>query len=105
MKLQRKVKRIAEERVDILINLAKDVIYSDFQLAQRYVKLAKDICMRYKVKILSEHRRQLCRCNTFLIPGLNCRIRLNSKKRSKIVTCLNCGGIKRYPYYQLGKKR
>ena len=89
---KREIKKIALERIRILLNRAK----IDKKRSTRYVELARRIAEKCRVKIPKEFKIRICRkCNTFLIPGFNCRVRI--KKSRVIITCLNCGKIKRYP--------
>lgn len=91
-------KKIARERIKILLNLARKTIKENPNRSRRYVELARKIAMRtnYRMKKL---KRNFCKnCNTLLIPGYTARVRLSKKHRAVIVTCLNCGRVYRYPY-------
>jgi len=100
VKLERKMARnIAKERIEILLNQALGIMYEDTDLAQRYVEMAKKIGMRYKVRMPKQQKLFLCRgCKRFLIPGLNCRVRIQQKREPHItMTCLECKDVKRIP--------
>ncbi len=89
-------KKIARERIEILIKLAEEVFHKDKALARRYVELARKIAMRCAMRFPRKFRRKVCRkCNALLIPGENCRIRIY--KHRIIITCLECGNIRRIP--------
>jgi ribonuclease P protein subunit RPR2 len=90
---------IARERMEILLDLAGKTVRKDSKLARRYVELARRIGMRAQVSIPRQYKRMICKsCGTFLLPGFNCRVRTRSDGGTKIViTCLDCGGHKRYP--------
>ena len=92
-------KQIALQRIHRLFSLAKEVIHEDPELAQRYVKIARRIAMRTQLKLPKEYRRLICRkCKSFILPGVNCRIRIQQKREPHmVVTCLNCGGHSRIP--------
>ena len=92
-------KKIAYERIIGLFEMAKNIIHKDPTLAQRYVNIARKISSAYKVKIPSEYKRLLCRhCKSFIVPGINCRVRIQKRREPHIViTCLNCGGHMRIP--------
>ncbi|MFX1510587.1 MAG: ribonuclease P protein component 4 [Promethearchaeota archaeon] len=63
-------------------------------LAQRYVQSARRIVMRTRVRLPPELRHQFChRCEHYLRPGINARIRLRNagKNKSLVITCLTCG--------------
>lgn len=83
-------KRTAAERIEELFKQAA----RRPEFARRYVVLARKMAMRHKVRIPLKWRRRFCKkCNAFLVPGKNCRVRLRDKKR--IITCLDCGTVKR----------
>ena len=86
-------KQIALQRVRTLFRLAREVVHEDPQLAQRYVKIARKIAMGTKLRLPREYRRLVCRhCKSFILPGVNCRIRIQSRRKPHVViTCLNCG--------------
>ncbi|MBS7657839.1 MAG: ribonuclease P [Candidatus Bathyarchaeia archaeon] len=92
-------KEIAKERIEILFNLARKIFNFSPELANRYIQLIRKIGMKARVKIPLEYKLFICKkCNSFLVPGRNCRVRIRSEKGTKIVfTCLNCSYIKRYP--------
>jgi len=92
-------KRIALKRVHILFGLAKEVIREDPELAQRYVQIARKIAMRTQLRLPKEYRRLICRkCKSFILPGVNCRIRIQQRREPHmVITCLNCGGHTRIP--------
>ncbi|MFW6305414.1 MAG: ribonuclease P protein component 4 [Candidatus Saliniplasma sp.] len=91
-----KHKKIAKERIDKLFEEArKACLNDDFDLSNRYVKLALKIGMKYNVSIPSQFRRRTCKnCYSYLFPGKTCRVRINE---GKLVTkCFNCKTINRY---------
>jgi len=92
-------KQFALKRVQHLFELAKETVTKDPDLAQRYAELARKIVMRQRVKLPSEYRRLICRhCKHFILPGVNCRVRVKQRREPHIViTCLNCGKITRIP--------
>ena len=86
---------IAHERIMYLAELA--AAEQDASRARRYVQIARNISTRHRVPLSRGLRRFACRgCNSYLVPGKNCRVRL--KNRRVVVTCLECGRVKRYPY-------
>ncbi|WNZ28379.1 MAG: ribonuclease P [Candidatus Bathyarchaeota archaeon] len=93
------VKQIALQRVHILFGLAKQVAHENPELAQRYVRLARKVAMRARLRLPREYRFLVCRkCKSFILPGVNCRTRIQSRREPHIViTCLNCGRITRIP--------
>ena len=97
---------VAEERMRILLEHARDAAREDGTLSRRYVGLARKISMRTKVRIPRAEKLYLCKeCGIALLPGLNARIRLRPGKSRIAVTCLSCGGVRRYPVLRKRTKR
>ncbi len=93
------IKRIALQRIRTLFSLAGEIIHDDPVLAQRYVDVARKVAMAARVRLPREYRRQVCRyCKSFILPGVNCRVRIKQRRESHVViTCLNCGKQMRIP--------
>ncbi|NOZ82282.1 MAG: ribonuclease P [Euryarchaeota archaeon] len=90
-------RRIARERMEILMQLAEEVFHRDRKLARRYVQLARRIAMKYNLRFPAGWKRRFCRrCGSFLVPGVNLRVRC--RKLRVIYTCLECGHVRRVPY-------
>jgi ribonuclease P protein subunit RPR2 len=87
--------RIARDRVSILFALAESEATTGHpELADRYVRLARRIGMRYNVRLLAEYREVYCReCSSFWVEGRTVRTRLRSGHRVR--TCLRCGRERR----------
>jgi|TARA_Y100000310_G_scaffold191612_1_gene191565 ribonuclease P protein subunit RPR2 len=97
LKKPEKQRKIALERIIILFSEAKKMFKEDSKLADKYVKLARKISMKYKVPIPSQLKRRFCKhCYKFLIPGTNVRVRTN--KGHLVYNCLNCKHIMRFVY-------
>jgi ribonuclease P protein subunit RPR2 len=92
-------KRIAMQRIQTLFSLAKETFNENPFLAQRYVDLARKIAMAAKVRLPREYKRQVCKhCKSFILPGVNCRVRVKQRREPHVViTCLNCGKQTRLP--------
>ena len=92
-------KQIALQRIHSLFRLAREVIHEDPELAQHYVKIARKIAMGTKLRLPREYRHLVCRyCKSFILPGVNCRVRIQSRREPHVViTCLNCGKHSRMP--------
>ncbi|MBS3102256.1 ribonuclease P [Candidatus Woesearchaeota archaeon] len=89
--------KIARERVEVLFRQAKEMFREDSSLSDRYVQLARKITMKYKVKIPSSLKRKFCKhCHKFLVPSVNCRIRVQRGKA--VYYCLSCKRFMRIPY-------
>jgi ribonuclease P protein subunit RPR2 len=91
--------KIAKKRIHNLFNLAKKVIHENPDLAQRYVQIARKIAMKTRTKIPKEYRSLICKkCKSFILPGINCRIRIQQNREPHmVITCLSCGGHSRIP--------
>ena len=90
--------RIAAERISELFALAEREASGDSpELADRYVRLARRIGMRYNVRLPPECSEVYCRgCSRFWVEGRTVRTRLRSGRRVR--TCLACGRERRVPY-------
>jgi len=93
------IKQIALQRVHVLFGLAKQVAQENPELAQRYVRLARKIVMRARLRLPREYRFLVCRkCKSFILPGVNCRTRIQPRREPHmVITCLMCGGVNRIP--------
>ncbi|HML02640.1 MAG TPA: ribonuclease P [Candidatus Bathyarchaeia archaeon] len=92
-------KQIALERIGILFRLSRQVVNENPERAQRYVDIARRLSMTARVRLPVEYRRQVCRhCKRFILPGINCRVRIQQRREPHVVvTCLQCGGHMRFP--------
>jgi ribonuclease P protein subunit RPR2 len=90
---QTSIKQIARQRIQTLLDEAKNVSKSDPELAMQYVKSARRIAMAARIRMPTDFRRQTCKkCNALLVQGYNCRFRVKQKREPHVViTCLNCG--------------
>lgn len=92
-------KEIVLERIKELFRQAKLIFKKDKTLADRYVKLARELSMKFKISIPSDLKRQFCKhCYHYLMPGENCRIR--TQKGKVVYYCLDC---KKYMRFVLKK--
>lgn len=91
--------QIAEERIDILLRLARKSVKSNAALSKRYVEIARNIAMRSGVRLGHRRKQFICKnCGIALVPGVNCRVRVRAEDGTHVVvTCLECGSRKRYP--------
>ncbi|MCI4357146.1 MAG: hypothetical protein L3K18_08450 [Thermoplasmata archaeon] len=87
--------RVAGERVSALFALAEsEARRRPTGLADRYVRLARKVGMRYNVRLLPEYRELYCRgCSAYWVEGRTVRTRLRSGHRVR--TCLVCGRVRR----------
>ena len=99
-KYQRKtkeMKEMARERIEVLFKQAKKAFNKDPKLSNRYMKLARELAMKAKVRIPSSLKKQFCKhCYSYLVPSKNARIRL--QKAKLVYFCENCKKYMRFPY-------
>ena len=91
------VKVIAVERIRRLFEMADYMFHINPELSNRYVELARKIAMRCRVRIPRDLRRRFCHnCYRFLVPGVNCRVRIAKRREPHIaITCFECGSVMR----------
>ncbi len=94
------IKQIAKSRMNYLFNRAHEIFPENKELANRYVYLSRRYAQRARIKIPSEWKKRICnKCKSFLYPGKNCRIRMQSRKGKGShvsMTCFECDNTKRY---------
>ena len=88
---------IARERIERLQSMARDAIRAGREeRARAYVRRARRIAERHRLRLPRAFARSICRsCDTYLVPGVNARVRTQSGH--VVVTC-ECGDHARYPY-------
>jgi len=103
---QMEKRRVAAERVDVLFTLAERVFPYEPELSNRYVEIALAVQRKTKIRIPRKWKRRYCRrCHSFLVPGVNARVRLRSRPYPHVVVkCLKCGHIMRFPYLREKKE-
>lgn len=91
--------KIAKERIQILFSLAEKEFKKHPERSRRYIQLARKIGLRYNVRLSKELKRKFCKnCNSLLIPGKTEQVRIDSKNKVIVRTCLSCNRIYRHPY-------
>ena len=87
------LRKIALERMQILIDSAISNAKMNPNLSQRQASLAQKISMRHKIRMPYELRIVFCKkCKSFIAPGINSRIRLGRTSVKSIrITCNLCG--------------
>jgi ribonuclease P protein subunit RPR2 len=88
---------IAAERIERLAALAAEAAADGRDgRAREYVRLARRIAERNRLRLPKSLRRFTCdRCDRYLRPGRNARVRTQSGYL--VITC-DCGAHARYPY-------
>ncbi len=96
-------KELAIERVERLFELAEESHLTKTNMADRYIELAREMAMHYKVGMPKEFRTRFCReCGAYLSAGSTSTVRTNTIKKAVIIKCNKCGNIMRFPY---GKRK
>lgn len=87
------VRKLAMERMQILIQNAISNARIDPELSQRQALLARRISTRHKIRMPYELRMNFCKkCKSFIAPGVNSRIRLGRASVKSIrISCYLCG--------------
>ena len=95
-KKSKQQQEIAENRIKFMFQLAKEVFKEDSTLADKYIKIARRIAMKHKIKLPSSLKKRFCKhCHKFLVPSVNCRVRLH--KHRLIYYCFGCKHYMRHP--------
>ena len=92
--------QIAREAFFELINFSiSEAKKGNISIASEVGKLAFKVARKNRLKIPLEVKRAFCRrCYVPLIPGLTAKVRIRRKgELVKVVSCLNCGYVRRYP--------
>ncbi|QLG27135.1 ribonuclease P [Halorarum halophilum] len=92
------MQEIAEERIEKLETLAREAVRAgEPDRAREYVRLARRLAERHRCGVPRSFERFTCdRCDAFLVPGRNARVRL--QEGSHVVVRCDCGETARYPY-------
>ena len=87
------VRKIAFERMQILINNAISSAKTNPKLSQRYAYLARRISTRHNIRMPYDLRIVFCKkCKSFIAPGINSKIRLGRASIKSIrISCNLCG--------------
>ena len=105
---KREIRKIARERVEILLTEAERSAKENPERARRYVLLALRVARKYRVKIPERFRYRFCRkCGAWWVPGRNLKIRTVPRPKPMIVyVCMDCGAVRRrgYDKQTLGEK-
>lgn len=88
---------IAAERLERLHDLARAAVADgDEDRSRYYVRLARRVAERNRLSPPRRFKRFTCdRCDVYLRPGTNARVRL--RDGHVVITC-DCGEQARYPY-------
>ena len=87
------VRKIALERMEILISNAMSNARTNPKLSQRQAQLARRISTRHNIRMPYQIRMVFCKkCKSFIAPGVNSKIRLGRTSVKSIrISCNLCG--------------
>lgn len=92
-------KELAIERVRRLFELAEESHRENTNMADRYIELARDMAMHYKIGVPKEFRTRFCRkCGSYLSAGSTSSVRTRTDKKAVIIRCKKCENVMRFPY-------
>ena len=84
--------RIAKERIAILFHEAEQASQKD---ANRYIELARNLAMKYKIRLPRGSKRLFCKyCYAYFKPGT---FTVRTRNKTLITTCKHCDKIYRIP--------
>ncbi|MBD3204468.1 ribonuclease P [Candidatus Woesearchaeota archaeon] len=94
-KSENKIK-IAKDHIKTLFSEAQKMYEKYPELSHEYVKKARKIAMKFRIRLPKKYKRRFCRhCYHYLVPGKNARIRIT---KSKVVYfCRDCKKFMRFP--------
>lgn len=99
-----KEKKQAPDKLKEFIELADKSFSSSKQKANNYVRKARRLAMKHKIRWPRGLKRRFCKhCYSYLKPGANCRIR--TKQGKVVYYCLECKKYMRFPYTKEKKVR
>ncbi len=94
--LPSRIKDLAMQRIDILLENALKNARDNMKLAQRQASIARRICMKFNIRLPYEKRQLFCKgCKKFIVPGLNALVRVESRPKAIRIKCLECGHVYR----------
>ena len=90
------LKDLAMQRVSRLLDIALKTASEDLCLAQRQGEIARRLCLKYNLRLPYGRRMLFCKgCSRLVVPGVNCRVRLDSRRKALRLVCLECGHVYR----------
>lgn len=89
------IKQVALNNVKELFVEAVKIFNENIKLANRYVKIALLTRDKSNIKLTKEQKSLFCKkCNSILIPGKNCYVRI--KNKHVIYHCTECSSMKKF---------
>ncbi len=102
-----RLKDLALQRIDRLMEEAEKIYHIAPDLSHRYASLALKIAKRARIKIPIKYKLRICRkCGSYLRLGDTLRIRIRTKQSKHItITCLRCGYVRRIPLTKINAEK
>jgi len=93
-----RIKHLAQARIEILWQQALRNMENRPEVARFQMRSARKIAQRSRTKIPRHISRKICKqCGTILIPGKSCTVRIrHNRAKHMVVTCTECGKVRRY---------
>jgi ribonuclease P protein subunit RPR2 len=91
-----KEKKLALEHITELFGEAEKASGTDSSLSDKYVAKARDIQMKFRIRMPTEFKRKFCKiCHKYFIPQVNSRVRISDGK--VVILCFSCKNFTRIP--------
>ncbi|MBU0586271.1 hypothetical protein KJ780_02060 [Candidatus Micrarchaeota archaeon] len=94
-----KVKKISEERIEILLEEAEKTFKKNPERAKRYCRLVFALVKKNKNRLTRGQKFSFCRkCFSFWKPGTSVKVIFDSRNHRLIYRCLKCGNERAIKY-------
>ncbi|MBI5066016.1 ribonuclease P [Candidatus Woesearchaeota archaeon] len=94
----------AMTEIKVLFEKSKELFGKNKELANNYVRKARNLAMKHRMRLPLELRRKFCKdCYSYLVPGTNSRVR--TKEGKVVITCFECKGFTRIPHIKEIKEK
>lgn len=94
--MKQKLKENAQKDIIKFMELAEKFFKEDSKKSDLYVHKARRLAMKHKIRLPRNIKRRFCKhCYSYLVPGVNCRIRTREGKL--ICYCFRCKNYSRLP--------
>jgi len=88
------LKKIVEERIDLLLKKAKEAYAQRPADSKKYIKLARKLSMRHRIAMGRQRKKLFCReCNTPLIEKKTLTI---EKNKDWLIYSCECGAKRKF---------
>jgi len=85
---------IARQRIATLLELAETMWERDKALSKRYVRLARRIAMRHRIRL---GNALFCKkCDSIFVPGRTVKVRKSASRGAVLYVCMECGAARKF---------